>query len=312
MFSGAVKYFFIVGAVVGSLTFNSRADAGNCGGNIPCSCGDNVVADRGLLSGVDPVVGGVCPGDGLIMNVAGVILDLNGNALHGSGNGAGVLISGVNGVTIESGQIFNFGVGISTGSNTTIGSTINAVKPDGNVFDGIFLQGDENELIAILAKRNGNNGVTVIGNDNLLQGHNDEYSGFHGIFVQGNGNRLIANLASENAKDGPGNGILVEGDGNTLERNRMTKQNTDGIVVVGDNNTLRDNQVAKQFDDGIVVDGNSNVLTNNRATDNKGVGIVAVGSGVAADSQGNTVRNNRGKPQCNIYGATGAPTCIQK
>jgi parallel beta-helix repeat protein len=313
MFKKWINYgLIIVSAIFVGLAFYSPSQAANCGGSVPCACGDSVVANRTLVAGVDPIVGAACTGNGLVMNTAGVVLDLNGNGLHGSGKGAGVLINGVNGVTIESGLIFNFEMGISTGSSTTTGSTINEVKPDGNVIDGIFLQGDGNEVIAILAKRNGNNGVTVIGDGNTLQGHNDEYNGFDGIRVEGNDNELIGNLASENAKKGSGNGITLIGHSNLLQRNRMTKLNINGIVITGNENELIENQVTKQSDDGIVVDGNNNVLTNNRVIENAGVGIVVQGTGDAAASKGNTVRKNRGKPQCSIYGVTTPPTCIQK
>lgn len=286
---------------------NSPARAANCGGSVPCACGDNVVANRTLVS--DPIIANACAGDGLIMNVPGVVLNLNAKVLKGLGNGVGVLID-ANEVTIKNGEIRNFETGIGTAS-TTSGSTISAIKPNENQGDGIFIEGDLNELIAIRSKHSGNNGVTVIGNDNRLEGHNDEYSGFHGIWVQGDGNQLVNNLASENRKKGPGNGITLIGNNNTLEVNRMTKMNTNGIVVTGNNNLLSGNKATKQDNNGITVNGNDNVLTDNNSVNNKGVGIAVVGAGDPNDSSGNTVQNNRGQPQCSIYGVTTPPICIQ-
>lgn len=297
-------------AIFISPIFNSPARAANCGGNIPCACGDNVVANRTLVSGVDPILGSVCGVDGLFMNIPGVVLDLNGKIIRGSGNGVGVLI-GADNVTIEDGEIHTFGTGISTAS-TTSGSTINGIKPNANQGDGIFIEGDNNELIAIRAKHNGNNGVRVIGNNNRLEGHNDEYSGFHGILVEGDGNELVANLASENRKKGPANGITVIGNNNTLELNRMTKMNTNGIYVLGNDNVLSRNEATKQDKDGIIVGGADNVLTDNQATKNKGVGIIVVGSGNPSASQGNVVKKNSKKPPCSIYGVTAPPVCIAK
>jgi len=304
------QLLIITGAVFVSLAFYSTSQAANCGGATPCSCGDNMVANRTLVSGVDPVVGAVCTGDGLIMNTAGVVLDFNGNKIVGSRIGVGVLIA-VDNVTIQDGQIHTFGTGIGT-AGVTNGSTIVNMKPDSNLGDGIFLQGDGNELIDILAKRNGNHGVTVIGNNNTLSGHNDEYNGFDGIHVEGDGNELVANLASENRKKGPGAGMMVIGNNNRLELNRITKMNTWGIAVQGGENQLIRNQVVKQDTDGITVNGDANVLTNNKSNDNRGVGIIVEGAGDPADSQGNTVRGNNKQPQCSIYGVTTAPTCIQK
>jgi hypothetical protein len=304
-----LRKFFLV-TVITSLMgfpFASSLQAANCGGNIPCSCGDNVVADRTLVSGVDAVVRTVCGGDGLMMNTAGVALNMNGNRIVGSGVGVGVLIT-VDGVSINDGQIYTFGTGIGT-AGTTNGSIIDSIKPDSNIGDGIFLQGNGNQLSRILAKTNGDNGVVVIGDGNRLEGHNDEYSGFHGIWVKGNNNELIANGASENANDGPGSGIRVEGNGNLLVGNKISKLNTSGIAVVGDGNLLDANLVRKQQGDGITVDGDDNVLTDNKAVSNKGTGIRVSGVGSPGDSTGNSVDTNRIKPQCIIYGVTTPPTC---
>jgi hypothetical protein len=291
-------------------TSASYLEGAECGGNLACSCGDNVVASRTLLSGVDAVVGSVCPLNGLVMNTPGVVLDLNGNKIVGSGIGTGVLIM-VDSVTIKDGDIFKFGTGIGT-PGTTNSSTIDDVKPDSNTGDGIFLRGDNNELSLVRAKTNSNHGVVVIGNNNRLEGHNDEYSGFHGILVQGDNNELTANLASENANKGPGSGIRVEGNGNVLVGNKISKLNTSGIAVVGNGNLLDANLVRKQQGDGITVDGDDNVLTDNKAVSNKGVGIRASGAGNPGDSTGNSVDTNRIKPQCIIYGVTTPPTCLNK
>jgi hypothetical protein len=307
MFTKTAKcLFFITMAIVMSGIFKSTARAANCGGSVPCACGDNVVASRKLVLGVDPVVANACAGDGLIMSVPGITLDLNANKIQGLGTGIGILINDVDGVTIKNGKVDNFGTGIGT-AGTTSSSVIDAVKPMKSADDGIFLQGDGNELTGILAKSNGNNGVTVIGNNNLLEDHNDEYNKADGIFVQGDGNELIANRASENV----GNGITLQGNNNTLELNNMNKLNTNGIVVMGNNNTLSTNKASKHKGDGITVVGDFNILTNNKAIANQGVGIAVVGIGDPAASTGNVVSLNGENPQCSIYGVTVEPTCKQ-
>jgi hypothetical protein len=308
LYKGIHYFVFLAAALVFGFVLASGANAANCGGSTPCACGDNVTASR-TLSSADPVVANKCSSRGLTIINDGVVLNLGGNKLAGSGIDVGVLIDADN-VTVENGGVDRFQTGV--GSNATTGSTIEKIRLDSNTGDGILVQGDDNDFLAILAKRNGNNGVRVVGNDNRLEGHNDEYNGFDGIRVEGDNNDLIANLASENAKKGSGNGITVIGDGNNLERNRMTKLNIDGIVVSGNENTLVGNQVTKQRSDGYIVTGTNNILTNNRATDNQGVGFLATGSGNAGASTGNTVRNNRGRPQCSIYGEIDPPTCITR
>jgi hypothetical protein len=310
MIDKGIGYFVVLaGALLLGLAFTSRAQAKPCGGGIPCACGDNVTASRTLTS-ADPIVGAKCSTHGLTITNDGVVLNLGGNKIAGSGVDVGVLIEADN-VTVENGGVDRFETGV--GSNATTGSTINKIRLDSNTGNGILVHGNENEFLAILAKRNGDNGVYVVGDNNRLEGHNDEYNGFDGIRVEGDNNDIIANLASENAKAGArdqGNGITVTGNGNTLEGNRMTKLNIEGIVVSGNDNILIQNQVTKQRSDGFIVTGTNNILTNNRATDNQGVGFLVTGSGNAAESTGNVVRNNRGRPQCSIYGETDPPTCI--
>lgn len=303
-----IGYFVVLaGALLVGVTFASPAEA-NCGGGTPCVCGDNLTASRTLTN--DPILSTPCTGNGLTITVNGVVLDMNGNKIVGRGAGTGILIAADN-VTITDGGVDNFETGIGT-DGVTSQSIIDSIRPNANTGDGILLVGDNNELTGILAKRNGANGVKVVGSNNILQGHNDEYNGIDGIRVEGHNNELIANLASENAKKGQGNGITVIGNGNTLERNRMTKLNINGIAVTGDDNILEANQVTKQRSDGFVVRGADNDLINNRATDNRGVGFDVTGGGNAAGSTGNVVRNNRTDPQCSIDGVTIPPTCITK
>jgi hypothetical protein len=318
MFHKPVSFGRVVGLSVWlALAFNSPAQANDCGGNAPCRCGDNLVASRRLLSGVDPIVAATCTGNGLIINTPGVVLDLNGNKLRGSGKGVGILIT-ADKVVIEDGRVDKFATGIGTGSDpgsagTTNGSRIQAIRPNENTGHGVLLKGDGNQLIGILAKRSGINGVTVIGNHNLFEEHNDEYNGFHGLFVQGDFNELVNNRVSENAKSRvAGDGIHVEGDNNTIDGSDVTKLNVNGIVVTGNGNVLTDNSVTRQKGDGIVVNGNNNVLTENLSSGNRGFGIIAEGAGNPAASRENRVSINRNQPQCRIYGVTTPPTCIQE
>ena len=295
-----------------SLAFSLPVQAGDCGGNnpgIPCSCGDNVVASRTLSpskKNPDPVVKTLCVGHGLIINTPGVVLGLGGGKIQGSSkaNTVGVLIAADN-VTVRGGAIFYFGTGVG---GTTSGSTIGGMSLKYNEGEGIFLEGDDNTVNASPARHNVGNGFTVIGDNNTLSGSNNEYNGGDGIYVQGSGNELIALKASENRRGG--NGIVVIGDNNIIRQSAITKLNTNGIVVEGDNNTLIQNSVTKQKGRGITVDGDNNVLTDNTATLNHGPGIKVVGFGTGAASAGNHVSGNQ-TPQCEIYGVTTPPTCIQ-
>ena len=73
-------FVWALGLIVASATVPvmiSAARAADCGGGIPCACGDHVAANHTLVSGVDPVTVTRCPGDGLTVG-SGVTLDLGG------------------------------------------------------------------------------------------------------------------------------------------------------------------------------------------------------------------------------------------
>src|SRR5262245_31033800 len=88
--------------------FPGRAPAllGMCGAAEPCACGDQVVASRTLVPGVDPVATEVCPHGALVISFAdSLTLDLGGATIRGSGTGFGIDISQSTNVAVTNGGI---------------------------------------------------------------------------------------------------------------------------------------------------------------------------------------------------------------
>jgi hypothetical protein len=294
-----------------SLAFDAPALAQTCGGTVKCGCGHILIADRVLTD--DPILGSVCPGDGLIVGASGITLDLKRRVLNGSGNGAGVLVpAGIHDIIIDGqahtlGRIQRFGTGIRIASGAS-DVTISGVQVYYNTGDGILVESHNNTIINSPGRFNGNNGHTVIdGNYNVITGANNEYNGDNGYYVQGHFNELISNKGSENDKNRQGHGIGIEviGDNNIIRLNWLSKLNTHGIVVVGDNNFLEGNLATKHRFHGITVTGDNAVLINNKATESRDIGILVQGNGDPFASRGN--RSNRGV--CIIYGVTGQGVC---
>jgi hypothetical protein len=204
-------------AVLVSLAFNAPARAKDCGGTMPCACGDNVVASRTLES--DPVLKGVCPGTALIMNTPGVSIIFKKKPLAGSskpreqwGPGFGILISADN-VTIQKGRIEGFRRGIT---GTTNGSRFIEVNAEDNAEHGINITGNGNTFDGSAGSQsrgpNPSDGTLITGNNNVLTNHYSEKSpsGAVAVHVIGSGNFLQDTFVEENW----GGGILVEGGGN--------------------------------------------------------------------------------------------------
>ena len=143
-----------------------------------CSCGDTVDSDTGLGSG-DPVVSSgpsdTCPGTGLVLN-AGLLLNLGGLTIRGSGVGSGVLISGTGtGTRILAGgtnaSIIGFGEGVSgdlNGTTSTPGRITNIIV-SGNSGKGINVAGNLNVLSGLHVFSNGSNGIEISGDRNSIE-----------------------------------------------------------------------------------------------------------------------------------------------
>ncbi len=95
------------------------------------SCGSVVTTNTVLHKDLGP-----CPGDGIVVGAANVILDLKGHSITGSATGAGVRDNGHSGVTVRNGVIRAFAKGVAisqAGSNQISGLKISG----GDLADGI-------------------------------------------------------------------------------------------------------------------------------------------------------------------------------
>jgi hypothetical protein len=200
-----------------SLVFALPAQAKDCGGNIECACGDNVVASRTLES--DAVLKGICPGTALFMNTPGVTVIFKKKPLAGSPNryeqwspGDGIHITADN-VTIQKGRIEGFQRGIF---GTTNGSRFLNVNAEDNAVNGINITGNGNTFDEAAGSQslgpNAGDGIRITGNNNVLTSNYSEkaLAGAVAIRVIGSGNFLEDNFVEGNQ----GGGILVTGGGN--------------------------------------------------------------------------------------------------
>ena len=103
--------------------------AKNCGGPVPCECGDFLVASRTLVAGVDFITVTPCPDIGLSIWVSDLTLDLNGNTIRAAaGAGSyGIALNTSSGITVTGGTIVGFGY---SGSLPPLGPQPLLVPPD--------------------------------------------------------------------------------------------------------------------------------------------------------------------------------------
>lgn len=279
-------------------------------------CGAVIATDTVLDADVGP-----CPAGGLQILTDGITLDLNGHRVFGGpgpGDGTGIELFRVAGVTVKNGSVtdFDMGVAIEGGSNNTvtaIAARDNIGSATTNGGDGIaILSSRNNRIIANSAINNG--GVSGIGLYSLVDGQHPRTTA--GV---SSGNMVVANQVLNNIASRFGNvtttdndGIRVEPNsaGNFFINNQVSGNGLDGIVlfVGSNNNVIRGNSVnnnglyrtTARRGNGIglqslpgVNGASGNLIEGNVAVGNGDNGIVLRGPrGGALGAVNNIVRNN--------------------
>lgn len=214
----------------------STVVAGVCGddvgGNrVACRCGDTVVSDVRLQSD-DPVVGGRCPLDGLIIRASAladsVTLDLAGHAIVGSGFGAGVRVEdgGNDGATIvggaagERGEIVGFGTGLAAMRMGEL-ARVERIDVKGSRHDGMFLRGAGLFVVAVGSHDNGANGIRYEGTGGRLMRVSATGNAKSGLVIHASRTEVEAA-----ADDNGHHGIIV--DGRDVDLSRATARNNQG------------------------------------------------------------------------------------
>jgi hypothetical protein len=262
-----------------ALLASSAPTGATCGGSTPCACGDTLVASRTLDS--DPVVRGVCPGDGLIVGQSDVVLTIRGgNTIRGSGTGTGVLVgAGVNGVTVRSGGVTGFAAGVRAAGND--GGTFSGLVLRGNVEVGLDLTGAGNTIDRVIAETNGV-GIAVDGDGNVVSRSRALGSGETGVAATGAGNTVARNVVERSA----GRGMGVDGAGARVERNQIGSTGDDGLVVTGTGHLVSRNVIKLTGGDGLAVEAAGGTTVSRNQTDRSGgFGIVeTAGAGGTANT----------------------------
>jgi hypothetical protein len=263
----------------------SSAAGGECGGGTPCSCGDTVTASRTLDA--DPVVQGVCSGDGLIIGASDVALTIRGgNTIRGSGHGTGILLgAGASRVSVDSGAITGFAAGVRTTGNA--GGRFTALSLHGNVDVGLDVTGDGHTVDRVLAERNGL-GIAVEGDRNVVTGSRAR-SNEVGISVIGTLNTVSRSVVERSL----GAGMVVDGTGGLIERNKITSCGGDGLTVSGDGHTVSRNLMKLITGDGLAIPSGSGMsISRNRTDRTGGLGINDETTGGGTAGTANTYAKN--------------------
>jgi hypothetical protein len=238
-------------AIAAALTLMAQTASGaDCGGAVPCACGDRLIADRTLVFGVDPITTTICTGDGLVVaRSPSTTLDLGGNTIRGDGRNpdtTGVLMElFASGHTVTGGRITGFGAGIA--GEDIEGNRFVDLQLTANTLVGISLgEANQNVIEQIIVSRMscGTGGIAVSGGSNVVRLNRVEFNRFTGVSpaaVEANGggpgepgaNIVSRNVVRQNSTCGPTPvaGFRVRDNGATVELNRSEDHDGDGFIV---------------------------------------------------------------------------------
>jgi PGF-pre-PGF domain-containing protein len=127
--------FFIVFSL--ALFISSSIVYADCGGLIPCSCGDTLNESR-TLNASDTLTG--CSDNGLIINSSDIALDCAGYTISGSGVSVGVNVSNSDNVVVNNCIIHSFGDGIDVNLSDNVNLTDNTIYNISSSGNGIGVQ----------------------------------------------------------------------------------------------------------------------------------------------------------------------------
>ncbi len=261
------------------------------------ACGSSITTNTTLTSDLN-----CSGGEGLTIEADGVTLDLGGHTITGGGtdNGAGVVVAGVSGTTVQNGTITNFDAGVFVlfGSGNTVRRLVIRDNLGAERFadlgDGILLRFATNSVVTgnVVRHNGGVSGIRAMSgsNGNMITGNaitqNDvPFPGDDGTITDA-GVRLDSgaknNVVSRNAITGSGlDGISVASGsiGNTIDSNAVSSNGFkgltaggprlgDGIRVSGTGNLVQRNSVTGSAANGIYVDGQPNRFVGNYARRN--------------------------------------------
>lgn len=239
---------------------NAKSSGLHCGAFVT----HDVTLDRDLYGCID---------GGLIVGRSGVTVDLNGHTISGTGEGDGIALLGVSGVTVRNGTINNFEAGLHlTGvSNSHVLDTRLTLNSDASV----WAEGStQNKFLRVTMTENGDGGFKLVGSShNRIAGSTISGASDSGIYLEAlsSHNRLVRNKVTL-----AGEGIKIDGGShNRVFQNTTSYNGGVGVEISAETLNTRVNENRSHFNggDGIFVEGLGTQMNGNNAGCNGGFGI---------------------------------------
>src|SRR5918992_1401663 len=256
-----------------------------------------------------------CPGEGLVVGAANIVVDLNGHTIHppavfvdpGEEDGllAGVRNSGYTNVVIRNGTVKGYGYGVLLTGGTTR-TVVEDMTLDGNLLGGIELNDADdgrngNTIQDNLLTSNGESAISLInGAENSVIRRNrlDGNGGVGFQLIEADGHLFEDNVMSGvpiNPLIDSDSGANLENSSDNVFRNNTFKDFGDAgfVVTLGSHrNLVEGNTMVRNGDAGVYIqDSDGNRVIGNVAHQSSDGGVV-ISNGNDSVVRGNDVRFN--------------------
>ncbi len=286
------RAIFLTAAVAGALLVSGGEALA-----APVACGETITTDTTLENDLVD-----CPNNGIVIGANNVTLDLNGHTIDGDDAlvdpcpenefcDIGVANERHRGVAILGGDVREFGFGVLLAEAR--GNRLARLASVRNHFNGVVIFASSG--IRVQRNRVARNGLTVDfpglavfdSHDLRIERNRLSRNADLGLFaIDVNDSRIVRNTISRN----PELGVILEGDGNDFDRNRIVR-NGGGIALSGDGNSIMRNRITKSRIAGISLEGgDDNLIARNELRRTGRDGILLGGFG--PHGQDNVVRGN--------------------
>ncbi|MEM4389458.1 MAG: right-handed parallel beta-helix repeat-containing protein [Candidatus Micrarchaeia archaeon] len=254
-----------------SLSFSA-----NCGGAVPCACGDTLIASWTMASDLGP-----CSGNGLTIGASGITLDCAGHSITGTGAGNGIISNEAN-LVIKNCTIQNFYTGLNFVD--THDNTIVDIHFHKNNYS-LRLHNAYNNNITNIDIAGGEEGVRIsYGHGNILRGLNinniTESSGI-GLYLYLTYNNSIANINITNALWVV---YIYNAQDNVLEGLDISNITTELFVFNrATNNTIANSSARGGSNTIYSTQGSSNTLINTSTMERGGLNLSAIANDLTSN-----------------------------
>jgi parallel beta-helix repeat protein len=232
----------------GALAPSRAAEAAECGGAVPCRCGDTVTSNYQLGGDLGP-----CPGHGLVV-ASKVLLDCRGFRITGLGGGSeqfGIFLNGkggaeIMGATVKGCRVSRFRRGIR------LRSASSSLIADNTASDN----GDHKAHVGYGIDISGGSHNNVI-EENRVRGNADE--GIH-IGSGSHKNRLVGNVIADNHRE---NLYVLGADGNVFVRNTVGGGGVNSLYLKDSSRNLFEGNTFLGKTGRVIGDARDNQFVNN-------------------------------------------------